>query len=88
LDIIPLALWFVQIQFDRTSGIVQFLASIQIDGLTGSPNLELRELLYMRYYNNPARLEVSYGAVVQGWGGFGGAVKQLLLCLTMLCRES
>jgi hypothetical protein len=32
-----LALWSVQIQFDRTSGIVPFLASIQIDGMTGSP---------------------------------------------------
>jgi hypothetical protein len=48
----PLTLWSVQIHFDGTSGIVLFLALIQIDGITGSPNLELQEILYMLHDEN------------------------------------
>lgn len=42
-----LPLWPVHIKFDRTCGRVPFLGLIQIDGITASLNLELRELACM-----------------------------------------
>lgn len=80
--------WSVQIKFDRTGGVGPFLGLIQIDGMAGSPDLALRELVCMFPLVRTGFVWEEIGARERRSGGGGGSGFALLKDTTVVFENA